>query len=319
MERTLKSNTSRALRVLLTLATAIVASQAVSSADAKLHQPVPPVNEYASSLEEYNALQLAARGGTRLQWAKMPDWSGVWQRETSLPMRIYFFDESAEIVPGTRGYPKPPALTPRYQAAYEKKMEGIKSGKEWDRLSWCLPAGYPRVLAEPWLREFVVTPNETWMTHEQVNETRRVYTDGRGHVPDAEAIPLWLGDSIGFWNRDTLVVHTTHVKAGQYQRGNPDYSFKTTTVEQLRLVEPTMIEDRVTVYDPDSLLKPMHAVFHYRKRTGDVRVNYASCEENNNTYLQADGSPNERLPGDPGYRDASTYGIPEVAYDSIPQ
>ncbi len=246
----------------------------------------------------------------------MPDWSGVWQREAK---KIFAFDESA---PNRTDLPMYPALTadltPKYLAAYEEKIRGIKEGKEWDRLSWCLPAGFPRWLAEPWLREFVVTPSETWMSHEQINETRRILTDGRGHVPEDKAQPLWLGDSIGFWDGDTLIVHTTHLKAGQYQRGNPDYSFKTSTVERIRLIEPTLIEDRITVYDPDSLRKPYHAVFHYRKLKGDVRVSYASCEENNNTFLGDDGKPSERLPGDKGYRDADTYGIPEVARDGIP-
>lgn len=273
--------------------------------------------DYSSSLEHYNALLQAAHGGTRLRWDKLPDWSGVWQRETR---KIFFFDESAEFLPGSHMYPvPPPQLTPKYRAALDKKIQDIKDGKDWDRLSWCLPAGFPRWLAEPWLREFIVTPNQTWMSHEQVNETRRIYTDGRGHVPEDEAIPLWLGDSIGFWAGDTLVIHTTHLKGGQYQRGNPDYSFNASTVEQVRLVEPGLLEDRITVYDPDSLTRPFHAVFHYRKRTGDVRVSYASCEENNNTYLGDDGIPNERLPGDKGYRDATTFGIPEVTYDSIPK
>jgi len=276
-----------------------------------------PEKEYASSKEEYEARLAAAHGGTKLKWDHLPDWSGVWSRDTR---KIFAFDESAPPSSYNFMYPALTAqLTPKYLAAYEAKVQGIKDGKEWDRLSWCLPAGFPRWLAEPWLREFVVTPNETWMSHEQINETRRILTDGRGHVPEDKALPLWLGDSIGFWDGDTLVIHTTHLKAGQYQRGNPDYSFKTTTVERVRLIEPGLLEDKITVYDPDSLVKPWHTVFHYRKMPGDVRVNYASCEENNNTYLGDDGRPNERIPGDPGYRDADTFGIPEVARDSIPR
>jgi hypothetical protein len=273
--------------------------------------------EYPSSDAEYAARLAAAHGGTKLKWDKLPDWSGVYTRDAG--GHIFAFDESAP--PGqVRGYPDVTAsLTPKYLAAWQKKIVDIKAGREWDRLSWCLPAGFPRWLAEPWMREFVVTPNETWMSHEQVNETRRILTDGRGHVPDDKSIPLWLGDSIGFWDGDTLVVHTNHVKAGQYQRGNPDYSFKTSTVERIKKTSDDVIEDRITVYDPDSLTKPFHAIFHYKKLKGDFRVNYASCEENNNTYLQDDGTPNERISGDKGYKDASTFGIPEVALDSLPR
>jgi hypothetical protein len=233
---------------------------------------------------------------------------------------IFNFREGTPHRTDIQGYPAPwPELKPKYLAAYEAKIQGIKDGKEWDRLSWCLPAGFPRWLAEPWLREFIVTPDETWMSHEQVNETRRIYTDGRGHGPEEDAMPLWLGDSIGFWAGDTLIVHTTHLKAGQYQRGNPDYSFLTSTVERVRKVAPDVIEDTITVYDPDSLTKPFRTTFHYRKLKGDVRVNYASCEEGNNTYQTDDGKPNERVPGEKGYRDPDTFGIPAVALDTLPK
>lgn len=295
---------------------AVVSAPLTGAAAAQNGKLAAADKEYSSSQEEYDARLAAAHGGTKLKWDHLPDWSGVWMRETR---KIFNFDESAPNMPDLPMYPALSAqLTPKYLAAYREKIQGIKDGKEWDRLSWCLPAGFPRWLAEPWLREFVVTPNETWMSHEQINETRRILTDGRGHVPEDKALPLWLGDSIGFWDGGTLIVHTTHLKAGQYQRGNPDYSFKTSTVERITLVEPTLIEDRVTVYDPEGLTKPFHAVFHYRKMKGDVRVAYASCEENNNTFLGDDGRPSERLPGDRGYRDADTYGIPEVARDGIP-
>jgi hypothetical protein len=66
-----------------------------------------------------------------------------------------------------------------------------------------------------------------------VNDVRRVYTDGRGHTPEDDAYPSWNGDTIGFWDGDVLVAHTTYLMKGQYQRGvQPNYSEKTTVVER---------------------------------------------------------------------------------------
>ncbi|MGI4880913.1 MAG: hypothetical protein ACRYG4_25910 [Janthinobacterium lividum] len=307
---------ARAFVIFLRLTAAVAASGAFVALHAQTAAQ-GAVHDYATSREEYDAMLKAANGGTKLDPAHLPDWTGIWSRSDK---KIFAFDQNSKQRPGDPQHWETTAqLTPPYRQAYEKKFQDIKEGKDWDRLSWCLPAGYPRWLAEPWLRDFVVTPNETWLTHEQINETRRIYTDGRGHVPDKDAIPLWLGDSIGFWDGDTLVIHTNHLKAGQYQRGNPDYSFNTSTVERMRKISPNEIEDRVTIYDPDSLIKPWHAVFHYTKMTQDVRLNYAACEENNNTFRNPDGTSNERLPGEPGYRDGATFGIPEVAYGSIPK
>ncbi len=64
-----------------------------------------------------------------------------------------------------------------------------------------------------------------------VNDIRRIYTDGRGHVPEADRYPLYDGDSIGFWDGKRLVIHTNQLRDGQYQRSQPDYSDQVETVE----------------------------------------------------------------------------------------
>ncbi|MGC3979740.1 MAG: hypothetical protein QM808_00590 [Steroidobacteraceae bacterium] len=281
-----------------------------------------PNQEFSSSWDEYQGLLKQAKGGTQKTATNIPDWTGLWIRDSHGLGAS--FDDSAgahPILGSTYGAGRNTAsLTPKYQAAYDKKVADIAAGKEWDRLSYCLPAGFPRWLTEPFFREFIVTPKQVWMTHEQINETRRIYTDGRSHIPDEDAVPLWMGDSIGFWNGDTLIVHTNHMKAGEYQRSQPDFSFQISTVEQIRKVNANLIEDRITVYDPLSLTKPWHVVFQYKKVTNPaLRVHYDACEENNNVYRGADGSTQYTLPGDKNYRDPSTFGIPEVAQDSMPK
>lgn len=291
---------------------------AVRAADAPAAGAAAPNAEYATSWDEYQAYLKQAHGGTRLTRTSAPDWSGVWQRDAH---GLYSsFDDTAGSNPKLSNpiYGRNTAsLTPPYEDAYEKKIDEISKGHEWDRISYCLPAGFPRWLTEPFMREFIVTPSETWMTHEQVNETRRIYTDGRGHVADDDAVPLWMGDSIGFWDHDTLVVHTNHMKAGEYQRGEPDFSYQISTVERIRKSDPNTVIDHITVYDPLSLTKPWHATFTYRKvKDQNVRINYDSCEENNNVYLAPDGSTQYILPGNPRYHDPETFGIPPVAVGS---
>jgi hypothetical protein len=144
------------------------------------------------------------------------------------------------------------------------------------------------------------------LINEQQSEARRVYTDGRGHVPDDEAFPLWEGDSIGFWDGDTLVVHTIRVKPGQYQRSQPDYTDQTSVIERIRKVGPDLIEDDVTVWDPPSLIKTWHIVDTYvRVKTDHARVDMWSCEENNNVVKTDVGASTFILPGEKGYKEPS--------------
>jgi hypothetical protein len=258
---------------------------------------------FASSWDEYQAMLAAAHGGTRISWEKLPDWTGLWEHRGG-----FVFDTTQ------RGDMAPAPLTPEYRKLYEAKLASVKKGIQWDPLSACLPAGYPRWLLEPFLREFILRPEEAWLLTEQEAEIRRIYTDNRGHVPEDEAYPLWEGDSIGFWDGDTLVIHTNHLKAGQYQRLQPDFSDQISTVERMRKIGPDQIEDIVDVYDPASLTRAWHVRHLYgRVKTPNLRINHWSCEENNNTVKTDNGSTAIVLPGEKGYRDPNNLAAPSPA------
>ena len=314
---------------LIALAGAAAGLAVMSMVFAQTHSPRPPGSTanaadrprpdttipsyFQESYKAYLKMKADAHGGTvytRAGYAKMPDWSGVWTREASAGLK---FDTKQK---GGRGEPLGPItadLTPRYQAAYEEKLRQVAAGNEWDQLSDCLPAGYPRWLTEPFLREFIVTPSETWWINEQQSEARRIYTDDRGHVPQDEAQSLWTGDSIGFWDGQTLVVHTIRVTHGQYQRSQPDYSTQTSTVERISMVNPNTIEDDVTVWDPKSLRKPWHVLMRYvRVTTQGARIDMWSCESNNNVVRTQSGSSQFILPGESitikhSYKDPDTF------------
>jgi hypothetical protein len=262
--------------------------------------------EYGSSWEEYQALKAKANGGTVHTLSTMPDWSGFW-RNSADPSKM---DPSSIVA----------ALTPKYRAAYDVKRANIDKGIEWDRLSWCLPMGMPRWLADPWLHEFTFNPKQAWLLYEQLQEERRIYTDGRGHVPDSVAIPLWEGDSIGFWDGDALIIHTNHLKPGEYWRGSPETSYQASTVEHMRKVDDDTIEVQLTVYDPVSLSRPVKLTYRYKKiKDPGVRMDYDSCEEGNSVFRTPEGGTGYVLPGDPGYRNPTTFGISDVALDSMPK
>ena len=251
---------------------------------------------YASSWDEYQAMRAAAHGATRMTWKTLPDWTGLWTHNSG-----FNFD------PQQRGAQPTAALTPEYQARFDQKIANIKKGIEWDPLSACLPAGYPRWILEPFLREYVLRPEEAWLILEQNAEIRRVYTDDRGHVPDDVAYPTWEGDSVGFWDGDTLVIHTNNLRGGQYQRLQPEYSDQATTVERMRRIDADTIEDIIDVYDPAALTRPWHVRHTYvRVKTPDLRINHWSCEENNNVVKTDAGSSTFLLPGDKGYKDPNS-------------
>ncbi|HEX5110729.1 MAG TPA: hypothetical protein VFV95_19900 [Vicinamibacterales bacterium] len=229
----------------------------------------------------YNALKEQARGGKRLEWNALPDWRGVYSRARG---GITFDPDQP---PGALPTAK---LTPEYHARMVKRIEMAKKGIEWDPISTCAPPGHPRWLTEPFLREFIVTPDQTWLINEMVNDIRRIYTDGRDHTPEADRYPLYDGDSIGFWDGDKLVIHTNQLKAGIYQRANPDYTDEVETVEIWQKVSDTTIEVDVWVYDPPALVEPWYTRQSYARLSDpdrNLRIRYWNCGENqNNTVIQ---------------------------------
>jgi hypothetical protein len=227
----------------------------------------------------YEALRAQARGGSRLTWTSLPDWSGVYTRARG--GITYDPDQPPGGLPTAK-------LTPAYQARMLERIELAKKGIEWDPISTCAPPGHPRWLTEPFLREFVVTPDQTWLMNEMVNDVRRIYTDGRAHVPEEDRYPLYDGDSIGFWDGQKLVIHTNQLRAGIYQRSNPDYTEQVETVEIWQKVDEKTLAVDVWVYDPPALIEPWYTKQSYAKLSDpdkSLRIRYWHCGENQNNSV----------------------------------
>ena len=179
-------------------------------------------------------------------------------------------------------------LTPDVQARLVKRVEDVKKGIEWDPISTCAPPGHPRWLTEPFLREFIVTPDQTWLVNEMVNDIRRIYTDRREHVPAADRYPLYNGDSIGFWDGDRLVIHTNQLRSGIYQRAHPDYTDQVETVEVWYKADAKTLRADVWVYDPPALAEPWFTRQSYIKLDDAekmLRIRYWNCGENQNNSV----------------------------------
>jgi hypothetical protein len=243
----------------------------------------------------YRALEQAAGGGKRLMWPQMAepayDWSGIYSRTKG---GLHF---DPDLPPGSG--PTSARLTPAGQQVLKSKADQLaRTGGEYDPISDCRPPGTPRWFTEPFLHEFIVTPAQTWLINEMVNDVRRVYTDGRGHTSAEDAYPTWNGDTIGFWDGDTLVAHTKYLFPGQYQRGvQPNYSDQTTVVERWHKVDPRTLQADVWVFDPVNLAAPWYTRQSWTRLTDDekqLRIRYWDCRENpNNAIITTDAGTSQ--------------------------
>jgi hypothetical protein len=236
--------------------------------------------EHGSAWNLYRHFRERAEQPGDLAWQNVPDWGGIWTREAS-PF-VWDPDQPLDALPTAK-------LTPEYEQALMEKLDRVSRGIEYDPLSACNPAGMPRWIVEPFLKQFVPRPGQTLLINEMMNEVRRVYTDGRDHPSEEDAYPLWEGDSIGFWDGDRLVIHTAQMREGQYQRVQPSYSEEIEVVEVWYMTDnDTMIAD-VWVYDPPALMEPWYTKQVFKKLSNDdksLRIRYWHCGENQNNVVE---------------------------------
>ena len=240
--------------------------------------------QFEDSEQLYAFLKQQADGGITLTWEDMQkpayDWSGIFTRTgggLSFDPDIPADQISAE-------------LTAEGAAARQKKIDLMAAtGGEYDPISDCRPPGFPRWATEPFLHEFIVTPGQTWLVNEMVNDVRRVYTDGRDHTAPDDAYPTWNGDTIGFWDGDILVTHSTYLMQGQYQRGTqPNYSDQVEVVERWKKVDGVTLQADYWIFDPVNLEEPWYTRQSWTELANDdylLRIRYWDCRENSNNQI----------------------------------
>ena len=255
----------------------------------------------------------------------IPQWPGLWNRGGNNNDEIFLQDGDGDgrlSETGRTREIREGVLTPPYEGAFrQRREEQLATGQQqYDRLTHCEPPGYPRHLREPYTREFINMPQQSWHLNDFMNETRRIYIEDEHK--NLYGTHSWLGDTIGFWDGDRLVTHTVDLLPVDYFRGQPLTSNQFESVEtwELRMLDDgsQRLEVQATFYDPLSLEKPITAVYAYVPdndlMNAGFRIRHWECETSSNSYRTADGSTQFFLPDDAGYKDPrGLYALPGPA------
>lgn len=258
---------------------ASVMAQAPTESPAGFQRMLQMGREHRTGWDLYMALKQAARGGqTSPPFSQLPDWSGLWTRGNG----------SGGFVNAVPGGGPAPKLTAAALAKLKENDELAARGASYqENISDCGPPGYPMWLNTPFLREFIVRPEQTWLSSETVNNVRRIYTDGRGHPPAEDAFPLYYGDSIGFWDGQKLVIHTTQLMPRSFA-GQLNQSEQMETVEIWERIAAGTIEAKAWIYDPTIYVEPWYVTRRYTQIVNAdkvLRMNYWHCGENANNEV----------------------------------
>jgi hypothetical protein len=154
-----------------------------------------------------------------------------------------------------------------------------------DPTAACLPNGLTRQILSPYAQQWVQTPNMIVILYEYMHFFRPVPLDGRPHGKDVDL--TWMGDSVGKWDGDTLVIDTIGLKEWMLDAthdSKPDmlrlHSDQLHFIERLRYVDPTTVSYQVTVDDPKIFTAPWSQEFQMKLHPTWKILEFV-CEENN--------------------------------------
>ncbi len=174
----------------------------------------------------------------------------------------------------------PPPLKPKYMKLLEERIRAKNRGTpDADTETQCLSHGMPRLMESPYPIEIVQTPGRITFLHEVAHEVRRIWMN-RPHP--AHPRISFLGDSVGHWEGNTLVVDTVAVDDRSFiDDEGSSHSTKLHLIERYtKLDGGAELQLIMTVGDPVTL----EHQYSYRRIYSwrpDVRPEEYICEENN--------------------------------------
>jgi len=137
------------------------------------------------------------------------------------------------------------------------------------------PSGGPPLLPTRYNSnlQIVQGPGYVAMEAEEIHDVRIIPTDGRPHIP--KSIRQWMGDSVGHWEGNTLVVDTTNFTDQNPFPGAQDLH----VIERIRRTDEETILYEFTVEDPGMWTKPWSGEVPIKKLSGQL-YEYACHEAN---------------------------------------
>jgi hypothetical protein len=217
-----------------------------------------------------------------------PDLSGVWQggngrrgtweeANSGLGVGGTGLDPSAPPNPSsqqviTDAAPYKPEATARVLESFNKR--GID-----DPAGLCLPLGVPRLaLVGLFPIQFIQTPTQIVILHEYMSVFRVIPLNAE-HRTDVG--PTYMGDSVGRWEGDTLVVDVVGFNDKGWLTGTGTFHSDALHVtERYTRVDKDQIDYVVTMDDPNVFTKPWTINTTLMLREG-TRLQEYVCAENN--------------------------------------
>ncbi|MEP7309802.1 MAG: hypothetical protein ABJA98_30200 [Acidobacteriota bacterium] len=174
--------------------------------------------------------------------------------------------------PGAGAAPAGPVLK-----AGAEKFRIVRAADDTGATSNCMPLVPPQSWGVPYQFQMLQGANYVAIFHEYPGTFRIIPTDGSPHPVDPD--PSWLGDSVGHWEGDTLVVDTIGFNDKTELQG-----FRHTEglhmIEKFRRTDFDVVQYELTIEDPNVFEKPYTLTRTFGLRGDLKRIDEFICENN---------------------------------------
>jgi hypothetical protein len=275
--------------------------------DCNLDRPVNRIvspHSYKTAEEQYNALMAEARkaGGPTVHTRQtLPNWDGRYRRLQPEEQWIW----GRNLQTGTMVS----LLTPEYQKrmVQQNYHEVVNNSPQWNA-PFCYPEGLIRWWAQASLGgtiEVLMTPHQVQFLSGIADNLLRKILIGRKHV---QQVPQWYGETIGFWNGNTLVAWTANVQGWTLSHSMFEHSSQLEIVEVFRPgADGKTITVEATFYDPEAFTRPFHTVTPWELAAPpddpEARHTFVECRVQSTIINGPDGRPTQLTFLDEGYID----------------
>jgi hypothetical protein len=186
-----------------------------------------------------------------------PDLQGIWEVKTSP-------DKDIEKAKGLIVEPKNGKI-PYLPAAVAQRKQNEKNSATEDPVNKCYMPGVPRINLLNYPFQIFQTPDQISVAYEYIHNFRNIYMKRAKHM---EGIDFWLGDSLGHWEGDTLVVDVTDLndqtwfdKAGDY------HSDALHVTERYTRTGADTLRYEATIEDPKTFSMPWKISVNLQRNT----------------------------------------------------
>jgi hypothetical protein len=185
-----------------------------------------------------------------------PDLQGIWETRNAAAFDVTEVAEGHEI--------------PYRPEALEKEQKGPRV----DPIAHCAMPGVPRITYMPYPVQIMQRPGYVIFMYEYLHDQRIIATNTGPINPTREhldGVDFWLGDSLGRWEGDTLVVDVTNLDERSWlDSARHTHSDALHVVERYTRTGPNTIRYEATIEDPKMYTRPWKIAMplHLNKEPG---------------------------------------------------